>query len=262
MDRREALKKMGYTVLAAAAGWLGLDTFLRKSTAAGQAASGREIAGNISANKTTNDMKVLLINGSPNREGCTHTALAEVAGALEGCGVQTEIQWLGKNAISGCMGCGACRKLGKCVIDDIVNETLERVEGFDGFVIGSPVHYAAASGFITPFMDRLFYAGSGRMQYKPGAAIVSCRRAGSTAALDQLNKYFTINNMPLVSSQYWNMVHGNTPEQVRQDLEGMQIMRTLGRNMAWLVKCIAAGRNAGVPAPGPEQPRAVTNFMR
>lgn len=263
MDRREALKKMGYSVLGVTAGWLGLDTYLLKSSAAADtAASGRVIAGNTSENKTTNNMKVLLINGSPNREGCTFTALAEVAGALEADGVGAEILWLGKNAINGCVGCGACRKLGKCVIDDIVNETLERVVSFDGFVVGSPVHYAAASGFITPFMDRLFYAGSGRMQYKPGAAIVSCRRAGSTAALDQLNKYFTINNMPLVSSQYWNMVHGNTQEQVRQDLEGMQIMRTLGRNMAWLVKCIAAGRTAGAEAPGPEQPRAVTNFIR
>ncbi|MCD7970233.1 MAG: flavodoxin family protein, partial [Alistipes sp.] len=207
-------------------------------------------------------MKVLLINGSPNQHGCTYTALSEVAKSLEKNGVGADIMWLGKSAINGCVGCGACRELGRCVIDDIVNETLARVDSYDGFVFGSPVHYAAASGFITPFLDRLFFAGSGRMQYKPGAAVVSCRRTGSTAALDQLNKYFTINNMPLLGSQYWNMVHGHTPDQVRQDLEGMQIMRTLGKNMAWLIKCIAAGRNAGTTVPAAEEPRAVTNFIR
>ncbi|MCC8035048.1 MAG: flavodoxin family protein [Rikenellaceae bacterium] len=202
-------------------------------------------------------MKVLLVNGSPNRNGCTYTALSEIAASLEADGVQADILWLGNKPIGGCVACGRCRELGKCVIDDIVNETLEKVGGYDGFVFGSPVHYAAASGFITPFLDRLFFAGSGRMQYKPGAAIVSCRRAGSTAALDQLNKYFTINNMPVVSSQYWNMVHGHTPDEVRQDLEGMQIMRTLGRNMAWLIGCIRSG-----PATPEAEPRQVTNFIR
>lgn len=262
MNRRDALKSMVYAALGIATAWLGLDTYTRRTTSRAASPPGRKIAGNTTANITDNNMKVLLINGSPNKEGCTYTALAEVASALETCGVSTEILWLGKNSISGCVGCGACRRLGKCVIDDIVNYTLERVEEFDGFVFGSPVHYAAAPGFITPFLDRLFFAGSGRMQYKPGAAVVSCRRAGSTAALDQLNKYFTINNMPLVSSQYWNMVHGHTPDDVRQDLEGMQIMRTLGRNMAWLIKCIAAGRDSGFGIPSAEETRAVTNFIR
>jgi multimeric flavodoxin WrbA len=146
-------------------------------------------------------------------------------------------------------------------VDDLVNKTLARAGEFDGFVFGSPVHYAAASGFITPFLDRLFYAGGRHLAGKPGAAIVSCRRAGSTAALEQLNKYITINNMPLVSSQYWNMVHGNTPDEVRQDLEGMQTMRTLGLNMAWLLRCIAAGRAAGI-APPEYEGRVGTNFIR
>jgi multimeric flavodoxin WrbA len=208
-----------------------------------------------------NTMKVLLINGSPHKEGCTFTALSEVAGAIENDGISTDIQWLGNDAICGCRGCGMCRDTGKCIISDMVNETLAKADNYDGFIIGSPVHYAAASGFITPFLDRLFYASGKRFHGKPAAAIVSCRRAGSTAAFEQLNKYFTISHMPVVSSQYWNMVHGNTPDQVRQDQEGLQIMRALGHNMAWLLKCIEAGRRAGIAFPAHER-RIGTNFIR
>ena len=161
------------------------------------------------------------------------------------------------------MACGGCYKTnsGLCSFnDDTVNIALEKAKEVDAFVFGSPVHYAGASGQITSFLDRFFYAGKG-FQYKPGTAIVSCRRGGSTAAFDQLNKYFSISNMPIVSSQYWNMVHGNSPEDVKQDLEGMQTMRTLGKNMAWLLKSIQAGKVAGVPLPEKEQ-RVNTNFIR
>ncbi|ERI91016.1 flavin reductase [Clostridiales bacterium oral taxon 876 str. F0540] len=208
-------------------------------------------------------MKVLLINGSPKAKGCTFTALSEVERELIKEGIETEILHVGNKPIRGCMACGGCYKNdnGMCVFDDdIVNIALEKAKDADGFVFGSPVHYAAASGQITSFLDRFFYAGNS-FQYKPGAAVVSCRRGGSTAAFEQLNKYFTISNMPVVSSQYWNMVHGNTPEEVRQDLEGMQTMRTLGKNMGWLLKCIEAGKKAGIALPEKE-PRAVTNFIR
>lgn len=207
-------------------------------------------------------MKVLLINGSPKAKGCTYTALCEVAKELEKENIETEIFHVGNQPIRGCMACGGCNSTsGKCVFnDDAVNIALEKAKEADGFIFGSPVHYAGASGQITSFLDRFFYAGSG-FQYKPGAAIVSCRRGGSTAAFEQLNKYFTISNMPIVSSQYWNMVHGNTPDEVRQDLEGMQTMRTLGRNMAWLLKCINAGKKAGIELPEKEQ-RVATNFIR
>ena len=207
-------------------------------------------------------MKVLLINGSPKAKGCTYTALNEVAKELESNGIETEIFHVGTKPIRGCMACNGCSNTnGLCVFnDDTVNIALEKAKDVDGFVFGSPVHYAAASGQITSFLDRFFYAGNS-FQYKPGAAIVSCRRGGSTAAFEQLNKYFTISNMPIVSSQYWNMVHGNTPEEVEQDLEGMQTMRVLGRNMAWLLNCINAGKEAGVKLPEKEA-RAMTNFIR
>lgn len=207
-------------------------------------------------------MKVLLINGSPKAYGCTYTALSEVAKALNKENIETEIFHVGSQPIRGCAACGGCfGKAGRCSFDDdTVNIALEKAEEADGFVFGSPVHYAAASGQITSFLDRFFYAGN-CLQYKPGAAVVSCRRGGATAAFDQLNKYFTIAQMPVVSSQYWNMVHGNTPDEVKQDLEGMQIMRTLGKNMAWLLKCIKAGKEAGVELPEKEQ-RVATNFIR
>jgi multimeric flavodoxin WrbA len=208
-------------------------------------------------------MRVLLINGSPKEKGCTYTALCEVAAELERHNVEPDILHVGNQPIRGCAACGGCTKSnsGKCIFgDDSVNIALEKAGEADGFVFGSPVHYAGASGQITSFLDRFFYAGS-TFRYKPGAAIVSCRRGGATAAFDQLNKYFTIANMPIVSSQYWNMVHGNTPEEVRQDLEGMQTMRTLGKNMAWLLKCIQAGKEAGISLPE-QEPIIRTNFIR
>lgn len=206
-------------------------------------------------------MKILVVNGSPHANGCTYTALCEVAAALEAEGIETEIFQVGTKPVSGCLGCGACIKTGKCVIDDVVNEFVEKAKEADGFVFGSPVHYAGASGAITSFMDRAFYGKGSIYANKPAAAIVSCRRGGATAAFEQLNKYFAISNMPIVSSQYWNMVHGNTPDQVRQDLEGMQTMRTLGKNMAWLLKCIQAGKEAGIEPPARE-PKVATNFIR
>lgn len=208
-------------------------------------------------------MKVLLINGSPKSNGCTYTALNEIAKELENEKIETEIFHIGNKPIRGCIGCGSCKTNNKCVFnDDIVNEGIEKVKEADGIIFGSPVHYAAASGAITSFLDRLFYAYGGKfLAHKPGAAIVSCRRGGSTAAFEQLNKYFTISNMPIVSSQYWNMVHGSTPEEVKQDLEGMQTMRILGKNMAWLLKSIQAGKEAGVKLPEKE-PREFTNFIR
>lgn len=206
-------------------------------------------------------MKVLLVNGSPHKEGCTYTALCEAANALGKNNIQTEIFWLGAKPIGGCIGCGACRKTQRCFMNDCVNSFLEMVPETDGFIFGTPVHYAAASGALTSFMDRVFYGKSNLFRGKPAAAVMSCRRGGATATFDQVNKYFTISQMPIVSSQYWNMVHGQTPEEVRQDLEGMQIMRTLGNNMAWLLKCIDAGKNAGIAMPQPEL-GIHTNFIR
>ena len=206
-------------------------------------------------------MKVLLLNGSPHEKGCTYTALNQIAEALAIDGVDSEILWLGTEPVKSCIACGGCRKAGKCVFDDIVNVAAEKMETCDGLIIGSPVHYAGASGQATAVMDRLFYSATGKMRFKPGAAIVSARRGGTTAAFDQLNKYFTIAQMPVVSSRYWNMVHGNTPEEVMRDEEGVAIMRTLGHNMAWLLKCIEAGRAAGLESPT-KAPSAWTNFIR
>ena len=206
-------------------------------------------------------MKVLLINGSPHAKGCTYTALCEVAEALNKEGIETEIFQVGTKPISGCLGCGACMKTGRCVISDTVNEFLDLAEQADGIVFGSPVHFASASGMLTSFMDRAFYGRGNLFAYKPAAAIMSCRRGGATAAFEQINKYFTISNMPIVGSQYWNMVHGNTPDEVKQDLEGLQTMRTLGLNMAWLLKSIQAGKDAGLQLPQRE-PAVKTNFIR
>lgn len=206
-------------------------------------------------------MKVILVNGSPHEKGCTYTALCETAAALEKSGVSTEIFWVGAKPLAGCMGCGACRSKGECVFGDRVNEFAELAKNADGFIFGSPVHYASISGAMCSFMDRAFYSGGAALRGKPAAGIVSCRRGGASAAFDALNKYFTINCMPIVSSQYWNQVHGNTPDEVRRDEEGLQTMRTLGRNMAWLLKCIEAGRAAGVAFPEREEPIR-TNFIR
>ena len=206
-------------------------------------------------------MKVILVNGSPREKGCTYTALCEVAGALEKNGIETGIFQVGAKPIAGCIGCNVCLKNGRCFVDDPVNEFVEKAKTADGFVFGSPVHYAAASGAITSFLDRAFYGKGHVFAGKPGAAVVSCRRGGAASAFDQLNKYFTINSMPVVSSQYWNQVHGNTPDEVRQDAEGLQTMRTLGSNMAWLLKCIQAGAAAGITFPERE-PAMKTNFIR
>ncbi len=207
-------------------------------------------------------MKVLLVNGSPREQGCTYTALCEVAKTLNKDGIETEIFHIGKAPISGCHACGGCRKLGKCAIDDIVNEFAEKAKDADGFVFGSPVHYAAMAGSLACFMDRLFFsAGKTIMRLKPAAAIVSARRAGTTAALDEMNKYFTISEMPVVSSRYWNMVHGACPEDVMKDEEGLTTMRVLGHNMAYLIKALDAAEKAGIAIPEKE-PSARTNFIR
>lgn len=206
-------------------------------------------------------MKVILVNGSPHEKGCTYTALCEAQKVFEQNGIEAEIFWIGNMPLSGCIGCGACRELGKCAFDDSVNSFIDSAAEADGFIFGTPVHYAAASGAITSFMDRAFYSGGSVLRGKPAAAVVSCRRGGASAAFDQMNKYFTINSMPIVSSNYWNQVHGNSPEQVLQDEEGIQTVRVLAGNMSWLLKCIELGRQSGVSFP--ELPAKVyTNFIR
>jgi multimeric flavodoxin WrbA len=206
-------------------------------------------------------MKVLLINGSPHEKGCTYTALSEVAGALEKNAVETEFFHIGNGVFQGCMGCHACMKLGRCTIDGDSCNTLAGLAGkADGLVIGSPVYFAGANGALCALLDRLFYSARRAFYGKPGAAVVSCRRGGAGSAFDRLNKYFTISQMPVVSSQYWNAVHGNTPDEVRQDAEGLQIMRTLGNNMAWILKSMEAARGTVAP-PEPEK-RVGTNFIR
>ena len=210
-------------------------------------------------------MKVLLVNGSPHANGCTYTALCEIEKVLHDEGIETELFQLGADPIRGCAGCNACYKSGaaRCVFgDDAVNRVLDIAAACDGFVFGSPVHYASAGGAITSLMDRMFYCGSSVMRGKPAAAIVSARRAGTTAALDQLHKYFFICGMPIAPSQYWPMVHGNTPEQVMQDEEGLQIMRHLARNLAWMVKSFALARENGILPPALEAERKRTNFIR
>lgn len=211
-------------------------------------------------------MKVLLVNGSPNKEGCTYTALCEVAAALNKEKIATEIFWIGNKPIGGCIDCRKCREKGKCVFDDIVNEFRLQAYEADGFIFGSPVHYAAVSGNMTAFMDRLFFSevcGNHNKAFymKPAAAVVSARRAGTTAAFDQLNKYFMIQEMPIVSSRYWNMIHGANADEAKQDIEGLYTMRVLGRNMAYLLRCLEAGRNAGAALPEQEPP-VFTNFIR
>lgn len=210
-------------------------------------------------------MKVLLVNGSPHAKGCTYTALEEVAKTLNAEGVETQIFQVGTKPLAGCIACKACAKTGRCTFSDCVNDFLDLAKDADGFVFGSPVHYGAASGALTSFMDRAFYADllAGRQSFylKPAAAVVSARRAGTTATFDQLNKYFTISEMPVISSRYWNMVHGATPEDVTKDLEGLQTMRVLARNMAWFLKCKEAGMKAGVPFPVREK-NIFTNFIR
>lgn len=207
------------------------------------------------------ELKAVLVNGSPHEKGCTYTALCEVEKELNRNGISTEIFWVGNKPITGCIGCGACVKLGQCFSEDTVNEFAELAKNADGFVFGSPVHYASMGGAITSFMDRAFYSGGAFLRGKPAASVVSCRRGGASATFDQMNKYFTINSMPIVSSNYWNQVHGNSPEEVLQDEEGLQTMRMLGTNMAWLLKCIEQGAANGIAFPTPE-PKIRTNFIR
>lgn len=205
-------------------------------------------------------MKVLLINGSPHENGCTNRALLEVAGELNKNGVDTEIFWIGKDAVHGCVVCGGCGKTGKCVFDDCVNILSERMAECDGLVIGSPVYYASPNGQLLAILDRLFGICP-HLAHKPAAAVVSARRAGTTATFDALNKYFTIRQMPVVSSTYWNMVHGANPDDVEKDAEGLQTMRNIGKNLAWLIKCIELGKDNGVDVPTADS-GARTNFIR
>lgn len=204
-------------------------------------------------------MKVLLFNGSPHKSGATYTALMEIAAELEKAGVETQLVQIGSVPFTGCRACGGCYGKGKCVFgDDGINEILDLCAQADGFVFGTPVYYASPNGTLLSFMDRLFYAGSKALAHKPAAAVACARRGGTTASVDVLNKYFTINQMPVVSSTYWNIVHaGRGAQEVVQDLEGMQTMRNIGKNMAWLLTCIRDGPAA------PEADRGqVTNFIR
>lgn len=207
-------------------------------------------------------MKVLMINGSPNQKGCTYTALNEIAGVLERNGIESEILWIGKGAIHGCSACGSCKTTGVCIFtEDLVNEASVKAKDCDALVLGSPVYYASINGAMSAFLDRLFRVISSHMALKPGASVVSCRRGGASASFDRMNKYFTISQMPVVSSTYWNSVHGNTPEEVLQDLEGLQVMRNLGSNLTWLLQSIEAGKANGVALPEREK-RLATNFIR
>lgn len=204
--------------------------------------------------------KILLINGSPNENGCTYTALSEIADTLAQNDVESEILYLGKKPVAGCIACGKCFQNGRCIFDDKVNEVLEKLDEYDGIIVGSPVYYAGPTGQLCAFLDRLFFCSEQRMAGKLGAAVVSCRRGGANAAFDRLNKYFTICNMTVVGSQYWNQVHGLTPEDVRKDEEGLQTMRTLAQNMAWLLKSVKAADRSNIKKPIYEE-RIATHFI-
>lgn len=212
-------------------------------------------------------MKVLLVNGSPNRTGCTYTALAEIADILQKEGIESEIFWIGNKPIAGCIACHSCERTGRCFVkNDKVEEFLTLARQADGFIFGSPVYYASANGSLTAFMDRAFISelvgNDNRAFYlKPAAAVVSARRAGTTSTFDQLNKYFTLHQMPVISSVYWNMVHGDTPDEVRKDKEGLWTMRVLARNMAYFLRCKEAADNAGIALPKQEIP-VFTNFIK
>lgn len=206
-------------------------------------------------------MNVLMINGSPHEQGCTYTALREIQETLSRHGIASEILYLGKKPIAGCIACMHCKKTGTCVFPDAANGIVERLDTIDAMIVGSPVYYAGPSGQLCAFLDRLFFCSGDKMQGKLGAAVVSCRRGGATAAFDRLNKYFTISNMHVVGSQYWNQVHGFTPDDVRKDEEGLQTMRTLGENLAWLLKNLRAGREQGIPFPQYEE-RLRTHFIQ
>ena len=211
-------------------------------------------------------MKVLLINGSPHKNGCTNRALEEVAKILTDEGVETEFFWVGVKPLGGCMSCMKCGEIKKCVLNDCVNEFREKAYEADGFVFGSPVHYAGMSGNLKCFMDRLFFSefvGNQNKAFylKPAAAVVSARRSGTTATFSAMNKYFQIQEMPVISTRYWNMVHGMTAEEVENDAEGLCNMRVLGHNMAYFLKCREAANKAGISLPKREEP-VFTNFVR
>ena len=205
-------------------------------------------------------MKALLINGSPRPNGCTFTALTELANTLEAEGIETEIVHVGNKDIRGCIACGKCGTLGKCVFDDAVNEAAPLLAKADGVVVASPVYYASANGNLISFLDRLFYSSHCDLAMKVGASVVCARRGGCSATFDELNKYFTISGMPVASSQYWNSIHGRLPGEAEQDEEGKQTMRALARNMVFLIKSIALGKEAyGLPE---KEPRVATHFIR
>lgn len=207
-------------------------------------------------------MKVLLLNGSPRKNGCTFAALTEISRALGEENIDCEIMQVGNGQVRDCIACGGCVGKGKCVFDDdIANELIEKIKTADGFITGTPVYYAHPSGRVLSILDRAFYAGKAYFMHKPAAAVVCARRGGTAASFDVINKYFSIAQMPIVSSTYWNMVYGNSPEEAYRDEEGMQTMRNLGKNMAWLLKCIALGKQNGVEAPTAEL-GARTNFIR
>ncbi len=209
-------------------------------------------------------MKVLLINGSPHKSGNTSLALAEVAKTLEAEGIETETAWISNKPVRGCTACGLCAKNGenRCVFDDdVCNEMIERAADCDGYVVGTPVYYAGANGSIVSLLDRMFYAGSSLFRFKPAAGVAVARRAGTTLAIDQINKYFQINCMPVVSSTYWCDAFGRAEGEVTADVEGMHTMRTLGRNMAWMLKSFEAARAAGIEKPEVEQKQPF-NFIR
>ena len=205
-------------------------------------------------------MKVLLVNGSPRLLGCTNRALEEIAHEFHRQGIETELFWIG-NDHQGCIACNYCHKNGECTFHDKVNEFARLAESADGFIFGTPVYYGNATGGITSFMDRLFYSSSRFFEYKPVASVVSCRRGGATFTFSQLNMYYMMNNMIVISSQYWNQVHGNTPLEVEQDLEGLQTMRTLAKNMTWVLKSIEEGKKNGLEKPQKEE-KMRTNFIR
>lgn len=206
-------------------------------------------------------MKVLMISGSPHKKGCSRLALDEMAKVFAAEGIETELIEVGAGPVSGCTACGVCRTKGRCVIDDAVNEAIDKLAAADGLIVATPVHYASPAGALLALLDRMFYAGSAKFAHKPAAAFASARRAGTTATLDVINKYFTISQMPVVSSSYWNMVYGACQADAEQDAEGLQTARNLARNMAWLMECIAAGRAAGIAAPQNERDK-VTNFIK
>lgn len=205
-------------------------------------------------------MKVMLVNGSPRKNGCTNRALEEVKAQLQKEGIDSEIFWIGTK-VQSCIACRQCKKTGKCVFDDILTSFVEKAKDSDGFIFGTPVYYGGPAGGIQSFMDRLFFSSGRYLTNKPVSVVTSCRRGGASETFARLNMYAMMSNCPVVTSQYWNQVHGGEREDVEKDLEGLQTMRTLARNMAWMLKCIEAGKKAGIPLPKHE-PWIPTNFIR